>query len=95
MDLCSTAATSINSYIKNLGAEFGTVQRPKTARNACKSKSIRVLHAATGTNLNLKSKIQSQQAIDRAFWPKKKSKTSLMVGADAAFKSFSSSSDSI
>ena len=52
-------------------AEFATVQRPKTARNACKSKSIQVLHAATGTNLNLKSKTQSQQAIDRAFWQKK------------------------
>ena len=58
-------------------AEFATVQWPKTARNACKSKSIRVLHAATGTNLNLKSKTQSQQAIDQVFWPKKKSKTSL------------------
>ena len=52
-------------------AEFATVQRPKTARNACKSESIRVLHAATGTNLNLKSKTQSQQAIDQVFWPKK------------------------
>jgi hypothetical protein len=64
----------ISAAVRSQKAEFATVQRPKIARNACKSESIRVLHAATGTNLNLKSKTPVSASDRSSVLAKKKSK---------------------
>jgi hypothetical protein len=70
---------NFSAAVRSQKAEFATVQRPKTARNACKSESIRVLHAATGTNLNLKSKTPVSASDQSSVLAKKKSKTSLLL----------------
>jgi len=68
----------ISAAVRSQKAEFATVQWPKTARNACKSESIQVLHTATGTNLNLKSKTPVSASDRSSVLAKKKSKTSLI-----------------